>query len=323
VEYGGKIKFIYFEDAFGKTERSTESTMDIRSLRCFLAVAFEGNLTRAAESLFLSQSALSGQIKQFEEELAYPLFIRQARGMALTAEGESLLPYARSAIQAMEDFKVRAESLHKRAASNLTVGLNTDPAFLRMGALARNMRVSVPEMQLSFIVSQSRHTAESLRSGDMDIGFRFGQWGEEGIHDEYIAPVSLAIAIPTTMAESLEPGDWRGLAALPWIYTFRGCPFHVALRERMSAFGVEPNPVEQTVDEGIMRELVAEGVGVAILRENDAKRLEKHSLAVLWPERLQVPLCLSYPAGKGYDSPLREFRDVVRTVWQEPILLSA
>lgn len=290
--------------------------MDIRRLQCFLAVAFEGNLTRASESLFLSQSALSGQIKMMEEELGYPLFIRQARGMALTREGESLLPYARSAIQAMEDFKTRAATMNSSHGTSLTVGLNTDPAFLRMADLSSRTRTDVPGVKLSFIVSQSRYTADALRSGEMHVGFRFGMWGEEGIHDEYIAPVMLNIAIPTAMVDQVEPGDWRGLAALPWIYTFRGCPFHVAVRERMSAFGVEPNPAEQTIDESIMRELVAEGVGVAVLREEDALRLREQGLATLWPETLQVPLCLSYPAGNGYASPLREFRDVVRSVWQ-------
>ena len=289
--------------------------MDIRRLQCFLAVAFEGNLTRASQTLFLSQSALSGQIKQLEEELEYPLFVRQARGMALTAEGESLLPYARSAIQAMEDFRSRAASLRSGAALSLTVGLNTDPAFLRMGELASRMRAALPEAKVSFVVSQSRYTAGALRSGEMDVGFRFGMWGEDGVHDEFIAPVKLVVAIPTDMADQAEPGDWRALAALPWIYTFRGCPYHVVLRERMSAYGVEPTPAEHTVDENIMRELVAEGVGAAIMREDDALRLKEEGKAVLWPETLQAPLCLSYPVGRGYVSPLREFREAVRQVW--------
>lgn len=289
--------------------------MDIRRLQCFLAVAFEGNLTRAAESLFISQSALSGQIKSLEDELDYPLFVRQPRGMALTPEGETLLPYARSVIQSMKDFKARATTLQSAAATTLTVGLNTDPAFLRMAELARHMRTAVPGVQLSFVVSQSRHTAASLRSNEFDVGFRFGMWGEEGIHDEFVTAVSLSIAIPVSIADQVASGDWKGLARLPWIYTFSGCPFHVAVRERMSTYGVEPNTVEQTVDENIMRELVAEGTGVAVLRSDDARRLEQAGHAVLWPETLQVPLCLSYPAGDGYASPMREFRDVVRTVW--------
>jgi len=291
--------------------------MDIRKLECFLAVAFEGNLTRAGESLFLSQSALSGQIKALEESLGYPLFERKPRGMSLTRDGETLLPYARAAIQAMEAFRVRGESLKQAASSRLTVGLNSDPAFLRMADLARLMRATVSGVQLSFIVSQSRYTASSLRSGEIQAGFRYGVWNEEGVHDEIIGTVPLVVTIPKVLSKDLKPDDWRGLASLPWIYTFRGCPFHVALRERMSVFGVEPNPVEQTVDENIMRELVAEGMGVAVLREDEGKRLEAAGQAVLWPERLQVPLCLSFIAGQGALSPLREFRDVVRSVWSD------
>lgn len=297
--------------------------MDIRRLQCFLAVAFEGNLTRAAKSLFLSQSALSGQIKLLEDELEYPLFVRQPRGMALTREGEALLPYARSVVQSMKDFEARAGALRSEGGKTLTVGLNTDPSFLRMAELARRMRSAVPGVQLSFVVSQSRFTGASLRNGEFDVGFRFGVWGEEGIHDEFVTTVPLTIAIPTAMAEQVEPGDWKALGRLPWIYTYSGCPFHVAVRERMSTCGIEPNAVEQTVDENIMRELVAEGTGVAVLRQDDARRLEADGSAVLWPESLQVPLSLSYAAGDGYVSPLREFRDVVRTVWSEAASVAA
>lgn len=289
--------------------------MDNRKLQCFLAVAFEGNLTRASESLYLSQSALSGQIKQLEEELGFPLFVRQARGMSLTHAGEVLLPYARTATQAMDDFRNRASLIKNPGTASLTVGLNTDPAFLRMADLARLMRSKIPGIRLSFIVSQSRTTAQSLRSGEMNMGFRFGIWGQDGIHDEHVAQIPLAIAIPSGMATQVEPGDWKGLAKLPWVNTYQGCPFHVAVRERMSTYGVEPNAVEHTVDENIMRELVTEGMCIAVLREKEAERLEASGHAVIWPEKLQVPLCLSYPAGSGYVTPLKEFRNVVREVW--------
>lgn len=287
--------------------------MDIRELTCFLAVACEGNLTRAAESLYLSQSALSGRIKQFEEEVGCSLFTRQARGMRLSPEGEALLPYARSAVRAMEEFRKQAFGLSAGTVS-LVVGLNTDPAYLRMAELARRMRSAMPDVRLSFVVSQSRHTARMLRSEEIHAGFRFGAWGEEGIYDEMLTSVTLIIAIPNRFLSEVEMGDWRTLGNVPWIYSFSGCPFHVALRERLSSHGIEPNLAEQADDENIMRELAAEGLGAVILRKEDAGLLRKAGLAELWPEPLHVPLCLSYPVGSGYASPMREFREAARAV---------
>lgn len=293
--------------------------MDTRRLTCFLAVASEGNLTRAARSLFLSQSALSNQIKLLEEEVGFPLFERQTRGMGLTPEGEALLPAARRAARCLEELKLQAASLRDEAGSGLTVGLNTDPVFLRMASLARLMRQAVPGVRLNFTVSQSRYTAEMLRSNEMDMGFRFGVWGEDGVHDEFVTSVELGIVVPRSMSGRVRPGDWAGLAALPWIFTFRGCPFHDVLRERMSTYGVELNAVEQTADENIMRELVWEGVGAAILRLGEAVALRDAGRAELWPETLCVPLSLAYLAGRGYVSPLREFREVAHRVWSGPV----
>jgi DNA-binding transcriptional LysR family regulator len=64
--------------------------VDTRLLRCFAAVAAEGNLTRAAERLFVSQPTLTKQIRQLEDQLGVRLFTRSRAGMALTAAGQAL-----------------------------------------------------------------------------------------------------------------------------------------------------------------------------------------------------------------------------------------
>src|SRR6266702_1089166 len=71
--------------------------VDTRLLRYFAAVAAEGNLTRAAERLFVSQPALSKQIKQLESQLGVRLFTRSRAGMALTAAGQALADGSRAA----------------------------------------------------------------------------------------------------------------------------------------------------------------------------------------------------------------------------------
>ena len=77
--------------------------MDLRSIECFVAVAEELHFGRAATRLFITQPALSLQIKQLEISLGVDVVTR-ARSVALTAEGRRLLPYAARVLAAADVF---------------------------------------------------------------------------------------------------------------------------------------------------------------------------------------------------------------------------
>ena len=88
--------------------------MEIRNLNTFLRVASLQNFTKAAKELGYSQSNVSAQIKQLEEELAHPLFDRIGKNIFLTAYGEALIPYARQIISTaleMETFMQSEENI--------------------------------------------------------------------------------------------------------------------------------------------------------------------------------------------------------------------
>lgn len=83
--------------------------MLLRHIRYFLAVAEQGNFTRAAEALHVSQPTLSQQIKQLEDTLGAPLFDRSGRAVRLTDAGEAWMRYARLALQ---DLDAGARAIH-------------------------------------------------------------------------------------------------------------------------------------------------------------------------------------------------------------------
>ena len=74
--------------------------LDTDQLRSFLAIVDSGSFTRAAERVHKTQSAVSMHIRRLEEQLGCALFVKQGRGARLTAEGESLIDYARRIMQA-------------------------------------------------------------------------------------------------------------------------------------------------------------------------------------------------------------------------------
>ena len=76
--------------------------MELRQLRYFVAVAETGNISRAAQAIFLTQPALSRQIKALEGEIGRDLLERRANSVRLTAAGEVMLPVARELLQHAE-----------------------------------------------------------------------------------------------------------------------------------------------------------------------------------------------------------------------------
>src|SRR4051794_1852588 len=107
--------------------------MDYTLLRAFVTVAREGNLTRAAARLHLTQPAVSLQIKNLQEMLGVVLFARTSHGLLLTRDGEALLPHAERALAAAADVRRAAAALRHDVSGTLSIGTILDPEFLRLG----------------------------------------------------------------------------------------------------------------------------------------------------------------------------------------------
>ena len=163
--------------------------MELRQFRYFQAVAEEGNLTRAAQRLYLSGPSLSQQIKLLEKELGTPLFERTAVGMTLTAAGRALLPEAKAALD--------AAGRAKRAVETATA---ETPVVLRVGAsgcipvvLARSMRDvgaeyeaqaagdGAPPTRIQFQDGSTADQMAGLAAGELDLGLLTAPFPAEGL----------------------------------------------------------------------------------------------------------------------------------------------
>lgn len=148
--------------------------MELYQLSAFQTVARTANLTKAAEAMHVSQSALSTQIRNLEDELGVSLFVRQAKGMQLTSEGETLLPLAQELLSKSEELRRLALNFQQSASGPLNIGLNTDPTFLQLNRVIRTITTALPQVSLSFSISQTLTTEAQLLRGEMDMGFVFG-----------------------------------------------------------------------------------------------------------------------------------------------------
>ncbi|ANP54836.1 DNA-binding transcriptional LysR family regulator [Streptomyces griseochromogenes] len=149
-------------------------TIDVhaRDLRYFVAVAEELHFTRAAEKLYVSQPALSKQIRVLERQLGAELLRRDRHGVALTAAGEALLPHAREVLAAWEAGAAAVEAAKAAQRSTLVVGMSTSPG--RGGllpAIRSRFTAAHPEVTARLRQVGWEDPTAGLADGSADVAF--------------------------------------------------------------------------------------------------------------------------------------------------------
>jgi DNA-binding transcriptional LysR family regulator len=177
-------------------------TLDVhvRDLRYFVAVAEELHFTRAAERLYVSQPALSKQVRALERQLGIELFRRDRHGVALTDAGTALLPHARRVLADWSEGAAAVEAARAARHSTLVVGMSTSP--VRGGllpAIRSRFTAAHPEAVIRLRQVNWEDPTAGLADGTADVAF---VWlplpGQERYDWTVVAEEPLMVAFPDT-----------------------------------------------------------------------------------------------------------------------------
>jgi DNA-binding transcriptional LysR family regulator len=150
--------------------------MELRQLRYFVAVAEEGNISRAAKRIFLTQPALSRQIKVLEDEIGQCLLERQAHSIRLTPVGEALLREARELLQHAEQVLERVRVAGR--GPRLRVGYAPSLAAGMLSAAVENFTQTHPNARVELFDLSTKEMLAGLESGQLDVALSVGQQRE-------------------------------------------------------------------------------------------------------------------------------------------------
>lgn len=259
--------------------------MDLKHIRTFAAVAREGNLTRAAEHLHLTQPALSLQLKNFQESLDLTLFARTAQGLAPNADGRALLPSAQRILDALEDFQRAITALRDTVQGELRIGTILDPEFLRLGATLQYLMEHYPKIRPTLRHGMSGSVGRQVRTGELDVGFFLGPQetnkNPAGLEALPLASFAYYVVAPKGWSAQVAGRGWADIAALPWIWTPADSVHHRLLSAKFDALGIAPHAVAEVDQEASMLDLVRSGVGLSLARDSIALRESQASGLVL------------------------------------------
>ncbi len=143
----------------------------LESYRIFKEVAVHKNISEAAKSLFISQSAVSQAIKQLESQLNLALFRRTPKGVVLTTEGQLLFEYAVSAIDLLEVAEKKLNAMKDLSYGDLKIGASdTISHYLLLSRLEKFSKL-YPKIKLQIVNRTSLEAIALLKTGKIDLAF--------------------------------------------------------------------------------------------------------------------------------------------------------
>lgn len=266
--------------------------MDLIQLRAFITVAREGNLTRAAERLHLTQPAVSLQIKSLQASLDLQLFSRTPTGMALTDDGAKLLPFAERVMESVAEFREGVAALHSTVSGTLSIGTILDPEFTRLGAFLKRLVETYPQLSTQLQHGMSGWVSNQVKSGALDVGYYLGTPGKE-FHYQTLTSFTYNVVAPQGWKTRVAGKDWPALAKLPWIWTPPESAHNRLLSKTFAQYKVTPNKVALVDQEPSMLDLVKSGVGLSLARESIALR-EAHAHGLVIADAVSLSTELSF-----------------------------
>ncbi|HEX8006084.1 MAG TPA: LysR family transcriptional regulator [Trebonia sp.] len=252
--------------------------LDIRRLRMLHEFAARGSIARTADALGYTPSAVSQQLAVLEREAGTPLLDRTARSAGLTDAGRRLAVHAERILAMVEEAEADLSARAAEPSGRVVVTAFPSAAVAFAPALARSLRAH-PKLSLLLRQSSPSEGLQLVRSGEVEAAIVDDWTGRlaaslEGMnHDQGVLsyyhlvhdPLVLVVARGHPAANPERPVDLRALRDEPWLAAPSGEPSRQAVDRLLAAVGVTPPVPSEFEGLGTVANLVASGLGIAIM----------------------------------------------------------
>ena len=290
---------------------ATINRMELRHLRTIAAVARHRSLTKAGEELYLTQSAVSQQIRRLEQELGVEVFRRTSRSVELTAEGRVILGYAERVLAEVDGLHLELEELTGLLSGQLRIGGVYPTGPYDLFAMLADFRAAHPGVAIHMVESTQDDVLAELRADELDCAF--AAVDPDTLGDEYAATLlwqdeivaALPPGHPLCAAETV---SFQQLAEQDLIAYRENSAMRRRLERTMAERGLEPRNAFICTEIAAVRGLASRGLGVAVIPRSLAELPGPPiELRPIGPEALTWPIALVWraarrqtPAGKAF-----------------------
>jgi LysR family transcriptional regulator for metE and metH len=263
--------------------------IEVRHLRLIQSIAEEGSVTRAGKRLYLSQSALSHQLRDVEEKLGVSLFTRLNKRMILTPAGERLLGAASKVLEELDRAKEDIEQIALNREGSLRISTECYTCYHWLPSLLKIFNQSYPRIELQIVVDATRRPIQALLEGKLDLALISSKIQDSKLsykplfRDEMVGIVGSNH--PLSSRTFLSAEDFRD----EHLILYSSPQENRAVQQVIGSTGVTPRRVSSVQLTEAIVELVKAGVGVGVLsRWAVAPQLASRSLCAIPLTRRRV-----------------------------------
>ena len=275
-----------------------------RRLQVFHAVARQLSFTKAAEALFMTQPAVTFQIKQLEEHFSTRLFDRGHGRIALTPAGDIVLDYAERILGLSAELDTRLKEMTGEVAGALLIGASMTIAEFLLPQVLGEFRARYPKVLPRLIVANSETVESRVAEYTLDLGFIEAPSHLPTLVSDFCADDELQVlCAPGHALAQLEAVTPRQLLEHAFVSREPGSGTREVTDKYLQAAGIRPDSLDTVMELGspeAIKGLVSTGLGFAIMsRSTVSKEIELGQLAAIPLEpRLMRPLSVVYSKEK-------------------------
>jgi DNA-binding transcriptional LysR family regulator len=284
--------------------------MEIRQLRALAAIAEAGTFTAAAGRVHVTQAGISMQIRQLEQEVGAPLFLRTPRRCVLTEAGERLLERAHRILREHDAALAELAEVSGAAHGRLRVGsasttFSADP----LPEILRELHARHEHADVTVVSGTSESLVKQILAGDLDVAFVSLPVEARGVHTELLLRDELiAIGAPEHPHADRRVVSSFALAGERLILGEKGGNTRRLIDEMFAQAGLKPRIVMELGRLSAIKRMVAQGMGVGIVPYQSAvEEIAEGRLVRWWVEGAQINSELGFASLAGsYQSPVMQ-----------------
>jgi DNA-binding transcriptional LysR family regulator len=239
--------------------------MELFQLQSFLRVAARGSITRAAETLCLTQPAVTQHVRALERELGTALFERTGRGVRLTPAGHALRDYARRSVGLLDECRQAISDLGAGTAGRLILGAGVTTSIFHLPVWLRAFQGTHPGIDVVVRTGRSREVAAMALEREIDVGLVTSpvQHPDLCVSDLFDEEIILVTPPGHPLSGPVVPGET--MADAPLILYPHGTGFRDFLDRALTDAGIAAHVKMETDSVEAIKSFVAVGLGVSFL----------------------------------------------------------